>query len=60
VTISRYSGTGVGTFIVYSPAFYGGSDTVFAGDVIVEITDQVDSIDAVDLGLSSWQIEGSN
>lgn len=60
VTIARYSGSGNGTFVIYSPCFDGGSDTVMAGQIIPEITDTVDSIECVALDSSAFQVEGSN
>lgn len=62
VSISRYFGSDVGTFVVYSEIFDGGSDTVFSGDIIVDVIEgaKCDSIEAVSLGTSLWQIEASN
>ena len=62
LTIARYDGTGNGTFVVYSPCFNGGSDTVMAGDVVPEITARIDSLECVSLGSGGglFQAEGSN
>lgn len=60
VTIARKTGAGEGIFLVYSPCFKGGSDTVWAGQIIPEITDRVDSMECINLGTSTWQVEGSN